>query len=69
MNPLNDYPALRRVAYYIQFVVAGLVLLTGIGYATAGAALPGWYVVTAAVTSGAWSYLGLTAAQNVPTEN
>lgn len=66
MNPLNDYPGARRVAYYVQFVVAGLVLLTGIGYAAADAALPVWYVVTAAVTSGLWSYLGLTAAQNVP---
>lgn len=69
MNPLNDYPALRRVAYYVQFAVAGLVLLIGIGYGAASATLPTWYVVVAAVTSGLWSYLGLTAAQNttVPT--
>lgn len=64
MNPLNDHPNLRRWCYYFQFVVSGLVLLTGIGYAAAGAELPSWYIVTAAVTSGLWSYLGLTAAQN-----
>lgn len=65
MNPLNDFPSIRRVAYYVQFAVAGLILLTGIGFAAAGASLPVWYVVTAAVTQGLWSYLGLTAGQNV----
>lgn len=66
MNPLNDHPTARKYAYYVQFIVAGLVLLTGIGYAAAGADLPTWYAVVAAVSSGAWSYLGLTAAKNVP---
>jgi hypothetical protein len=66
MNPLDHHPRIRQVAYYVQFVVAGLVLLTGIGYSAADAPLPTWYVVVAAVTSGAWSYLGLTAAQNTP---
>ncbi|HET6699526.1 MAG TPA: hypothetical protein VFG88_10595 [Nocardioidaceae bacterium] len=68
MNPLDAHPKARRIAYYIQFVVAGLVLLTGIGYSAADASLPTWYVVVAAVTSGAWSYLGLTAAKNTPVE-
>lgn len=66
MNPLNDYPTVRRIAYLIQFVVAGAVLLIGVGYGAAAAELPTWYVVTAAVTSGLWSYLGLTAASNTP---
>lgn len=68
MNPLDSYPAVRRVLYLIQFVVAGAVLLIGVGYAAAGAALPTWYAVVAAVTSGLWSYLGLTAAGNTPTD-
>ena len=68
MNPLNDFPAARRFFYYTQFVVAGLVLLVGIGYGAAEAALPVWYVVTSAVTQGLWSYLGLTAAKNTPSE-
>lgn len=67
MNPLNDHPGARKVAYYVQFVVAGLVLLVGVGFDAADAALPTWYIVTAAVTSGLWSYLGLTAAANTPT--
>lgn len=66
MNPLNAHPRARRIAYYVQFVVAGLVLLIGVGYAAAETGLPTWYVVTAAVTSGLWSYLGLTAAANTP---
>lgn len=64
MNPLESYPRIRKAAYITQFIVAGLVLLTGIGYGAAGVELPTWYVVVAAVTSGAWSYLGLTAASN-----
>ena len=67
MNPLNQHPRIRRAAYYVQFVVAGIVLLIGIGYAAADTALPTWYAVVAAVTSGLWSYLGLTAGQNTPT--
>lgn len=67
MNPLNDFPTVRRFFYYTQFVVAGLVLLVGIGYGAAEVALPVWYVVVGAVTQGLWSYLGLTAAQNTPT--
>lgn len=66
MNPLNAHPHARRIAYYVQFVVAGLVLLTAIGYGSAGVEPPTWYAVVAAVTSAAWSYLGLTAAQNTP---
>lgn len=66
MNPLNDYPRARRVAYYVQFVVAGAVLLIGLGYGAAEAEVPTWYTVLAAVTSGLWAYLGLTAAHNVP---
>lgn len=65
MNPLNDFPAARRFFYYTQFVVAGLILLVGIGFSAAEASLPVWYVVTSAVTQGLWSYLGLTAAKNV----
>lgn len=65
MNPLSDFPSARRFFYYTQFVVAGLILLIGIGYGAAEANLPTWYVVFAAVTQGLWSYLGLTAAQNV----
>lgn len=65
MNPLDRHPRIRRAAFYVQFTVAGAIMLTGIGYAAAEAPLPTWYVVTAAVTSGLWSYLGLTAGRNV----
>lgn len=65
MNPLDDFPAARRFFYYTQFVVAGLILLVGIGFSAAAATLPVWYVVTSAVTQGLWSYLGLTAAKHV----
>lgn len=66
MNPLNDHPGARKVAYYVQFVVAGVLLLLGVGFGAAEADIPTWYVVAAAVANAAWAYLGLTAAQNVP---
>lgn len=66
MNPLDQYPRARRVLYLIQFVVAGLILLGGVGFAAAGADLPTWFTVTSTVTAALWSYLGLTAAANTP---
>lgn len=65
MNPLNDHPAARRALYQVQFVVAGVLLLLGVGYGAAGNELPQWYAITSTVTAALWSYLGITAASNL----
>ena len=67
MNPLNDYPSIRKILYTIQFVISGALLLTAVGFGAAQAELPGWYAITAAVTSALWTYLGITAASNTQT--
>lgn len=68
MNPLNEYPAIRKALYTVQFVVSGVLLLIGVGYGATGADIPQWYTVASVVTAALWSYLGLTAASNTPTE-
>lgn len=65
MNPIfEQYPQVRRHLYLAQFIIAGVILLLGVGFASAGMDFPTWYVVTSAVASALWSYLGLTAASN-----
>lgn len=66
MNPLSNYPEVRKYLYLAQFIIAGVILLISVGFAAAGMDFPTWYVVTSAVASAAWSYLGLTAATNTP---
>ncbi len=70
MNPLNQYPALREKLYLIQFL-ANLVLgALGVAFAAINGGvdeIPQWYIVTSLVANFVWSYLGLTAKQNVDT--
>lgn len=69
MNPLfESYPAARRYAYVLSFVV-GLVLGgTQVGYAAAEVGQPTWLTVALAVYAFVAAGLGLTAAQNTPRE-
>ncbi len=68
MNPIFEaYPHVRDTCT-CEFIIAGVILLIGVGFAAAGMDLPTWYVVTFAVDSALWSYLGLTAASNPPTD-
>jgi hypothetical protein len=67
MNPLNDHPQARKIAYYAQFVIGGVLLLLGVGFAAAQVEFPVWYNVATAVFAAAGTYLGLTAAQNTDT--
>lgn len=69
MNPLNDYPAVRKIAYHFQWLVNGFLTIAGVVFAATSTgldALPEWYVITLAVAPALWAYLGLTAQANVP---
>lgn len=69
MNPLNDYPAIRRVLYIVQWVYNGVLTVAGATFVALGrtdvTTLPTWYVLALAVGPVLWTYLGLTAQANV----
>lgn len=68
MNPLAEYPEVRKYLYLAQWVinlamgVLGIVLsMNGDGITD----LPEWYLVTSLVLAFVWSYTGITAQTNV----
>jgi len=68
MNPLDNYPQIRRVLYAIQWLVNGVLTLAGAYFLisqTAPDDLPHWYVYTLALAPVLWTYLGITAQTNV----
>jgi len=65
MNPLGNYPEIRKALYTIQYVVSGLMLLIGVGYGATATPLPSWYAVASAVLSVLWAYTGITASSNI----
>lgn len=72
MNPLQEYPRVRRALYLIQWAVSGVqAVLSAIFAFVYGASdledWPRWFLGTLAVLPVAWAYLGLTAQTNVST--
>lgn len=68
MNPLNDLPAVRKVLYVVQWIINGILVVSGVVFLTQGTSteeLPDWYVLALAVGPVLWTYLGITAQQNV----
>jgi len=71
VNPLNEYPEVRRTLYILQWAVSLVMGVLGIVLSVNGdgvSDLPTWYVTTGLVLSFVWSYTGITAQQNVPTD-
>jgi 4-hydroxybenzoate polyprenyltransferase len=68
VNPLDQYPKLRKALYLAQWVLNGVTGVLGIVF-TAQGDTPEWYVLTVAVLAFVWTYAGITAQTNVtPTE-
>lgn len=65
MNPLEQYPSVRRFLYFAQWVTTGLTGVLGVVF-TARGDVPDWYTVSVAVLAFVWSYTGLTAQANTP---
>ena len=64
MNPLEQYPEIRRVLYFVQWVVnlvlgVLMVVLVALGQS------PVWFVIVTGAFNFIWSYTGLTAGANV----
>jgi len=71
VNPLNDYPKIRKALYVVQWVVNGVLTLAGAYFAATGTALgdlPRWYTVALALGPVLWTYLGVTAQANTDTQ-
>lgn len=67
MNPLDAYPALRKVLFLLQWLTTGATGVLGIVF-TAQGNVPTWYTVTVACLAFVWTYTGITAQGNVPDE-
>lgn len=65
MNPLANYPGVRKALYIVQWSTSGLMLLIGVAFGTSQTALPAWYAVVSAVLSALWTYTGITASSNI----
>lgn len=68
MNPLEQYPGVRKALYTLQWIANGVLTIAGIVFAANGTAidsLPKWYVLALAIAPALWAYLGLTASANV----
>ena len=63
-NPINEYPALRKHLYLVQWVVNLALGVTGIVLAAQNES-PMWFIITGSVFNFVWTYSGLTARANV----
>ena len=71
MNPLDQYPGVRRALYTFQWIVNGVLTIAGAVFVAKGTStehLPDWYILALAIAPVLWTYLGLTAQKNTPTE-
>ena len=66
MNPLEDYPKARRIAYQIFWTVSLLVGAAHIGFQSVGD-VPAWLTTTLAVLPFVGAGIGYTASQNTTT--
>lgn len=68
MNPLDQYPQIRKALYLVQWLVNGVLTIAGVVFLTQGTTpedLPQWYILTLAIAPVLWTYLGITAQANV----
>lgn len=65
MNPLDQYPAVRRLLYLVQWVTTGATGVAGVVF-VALEDVPTWYTITVSALAFVWSYTGLTAQSNTP---
>lgn len=66
MNPLSDYPTVRRWLYLVSFLLGLGLGGAQVGYAAANVDQPTWLLVSLAVYAFVAAGTGLTAVQNTP---
>jgi hypothetical protein len=66
VNPLNEYPKVRKAAYIFQWAVNLVLGVLGIVFLNTYDEVPEWFIIAGLVFNFIWSYTGLTAQQNMP---
>lgn len=67
MNPLDQYPSVRRFLYFVQWAANLATGIAGIVFLNDNApGVPKWFTVTGLVLAFVWTYTGLTAQTNTP---
>jgi len=65
VNPLNDYPNARRIAYQVFWTVSLLIGAAHVGFQSADVGVPAWLTTTLAVLPFVGAGIGYTAQANV----
>ena len=65
MNPLNDYPKARRIAYQVFWTVSLATGAAHVGFQSADVGVPAWLTTTLAVLPFVGAGIGYTAQANV----
>jgi hypothetical protein len=65
MNPLEQNPAARRIAYQVFWVISLIAGATQIGFATADAVTPTWLLVVLSILPFLGAAIGYTAQANI----
>jgi hypothetical protein len=65
VNPLNDYPNARRIAYQAFWTVSLATGAAHVGFQSADAGVPAWLTTTLAVLPFVGAGIGYTAQANV----
>ena len=65
MNPLNDYPNARRIAYQVFWTVSLLIGAAHVGFQSLDAGVPEWLTVALSVLPFVGAGIGYTAQANV----
>jgi hypothetical protein len=66
VNPLSEYPQVRKAAYIFQWAVNLILGILGIVFLNTYDEMPEWFIIAGLVFNFIWSYTGLTAQQNMP---
>ena len=65
MNPLNDYPKARRIAYQVFWTVSLATGAAHVGFQSADVGVPAWLTVALSVLPFVGAGIGYTAQANV----
>ena len=68
MNPLNDYPKARRIAYQVFWTVSLLIGAAHVGFQSADVGVPEWLTVALSVLPFVGAAIGYTAQANTPAD-